>query len=135
MRTRSNHRPSNRIGATVVEFALTVPIVLAFTFAAIEFSRVVMIRHSVDNAVYESARIGIIPGGSADEVREVVDRMLGVINVDDYLVEIVPTTLDTDTPEITVRVSVPLDNNTYLPAQFFAGKSVRRELTLRREGL
>ncbi len=124
-----------RRGTTVVEFALVVPIVLMFTFAAVEFARVVLIRHSVDNAVYEAARIGIIPGGSADEVRAAVDRMLAAISVHDYLVEIVPVALAVDSPEITVRVTVPLDTNSYLPAQFFAGKSVRRELTLQREGL
>lgn len=130
-----SRKPAHRRAATVVEFALVVPIVLMFTFAAIEFARVVMIRHSVDNAVYESARVGIIPGGSADEVRGVVDHMLGVISVNDYLVEVIPAVLEADSPQITVRVTVPLDTNSYLPAQFFAGKSVRRELTLQREGL
>lgn len=119
----------------MVEFALVVPIVLMFTFAAIEFSRVVMIRHSVDHAVYEAARAGIVPGGTSEEMQQVVNRQLAAVRIADYLIEIVPATLQPDTTEVTVRVTVPLDGNSYLPAQLFAGKTVRRELTLHREGL
>lgn len=124
-----------RVGAAVVEFALVVPLVLMLAFAAIEFARVVMIRHSIDNAVYESARLAIIPGGTAADARNETQRLFAVIGITDFLVEVVPPVLALETPEVTVRISVPLDSNSYFPQQFFAGRTLRRELTMRREGL
>ena len=37
--------------------------------------------------------------------------------------------------EVTVTVEIPLDENSYVPNQFFGGRTVVRELTLRREGI
>lgn len=108
---------------------------MTLSFAAIEFARVIMIRHSVDNAVYESARLAIIPGGTAADARAETMRLLSVIGVNDFLVEVVPPVVTPQTPEVTIRVTVPMDTNSYFPAQFFAGRNIRRELTLRREGL
>ncbi len=54
MYTRNDHQLANkkraRRGATLVEFALVVPILFLLFFAAVEFARVAMIRHTVDNA-------------------------------------------------------------------------------------
>jgi len=123
-----------RRGAAMVEFAMMVPIVFTLAFAAIEFARVLMIRHSVDNAVYESARLAMIPGSSSAEAKGESERLLRVVGVTDFLIEIVPAVLEKESPEVTVRITVPLDANSYLPQQFFAGRAIRRELTLRREG-
>jgi Flp pilus assembly protein TadG len=125
----------NRGAAAVVEFALVVPLVLMLAFAAIEFARVIMIRHSVDNAVYESARLAIIPGGTAAEARSETERLFSIIGISDFLVDVVPAVLTAETPEVTVRITVPLDSNSYFPQRFFAGRTIRRELTMRREGL
>jgi uncharacterized protein (UPF0333 family) len=137
MRTSRIHPSSKkrRRGAAVVEFALVVPLVLMLAFAAIEFARVIMIRHSADNAVYESARLAIIPGGSAADARAESARLLSLIGINDFLVEVIPPVLTPDTRDVTVRVAIPMNTNSYFPAQFFAGRTIRRELTLRREGL
>jgi len=133
--TGKTTKPAMRAGATVVEFAMVVPLVLTLAFAAIEFARVVMIRHSVDNAVYESTRLAIIPGGTAADVRNETQRLFSIIGITDFLVEVDPAVLTAETPDVTVRITVPLDTNSYLPQQFFAGQTIRRELTMRREGL
>jgi len=130
-----SHPGRSSAGAAVVEFALVVPLVLLLAFAAIEFARVTMIRHSVDNAVYESARLAIIPGGTATDARNETQRLFAVIGITDFLVEVVPPVLTPETPDVTVRITVPLDTNSYFPQQFFAGRTIRRELTMRREGL
>jgi Flp pilus assembly protein TadG len=133
-RRKDRRHRSARLGATVVEFALVAPLVFMLIFSAIEFARVMMIRHSIDNAVYESARIAIIPGATAADARAETERLLLAIGVRTAIVEVSPATISRDTPQVTVRVSVPLDANSYIPQQFFAGKTLRRELTLRREG-
>jgi Flp pilus assembly protein TadG len=127
-------RLRKRRGATMVEFAIVAPVVILFVFAAIEFTRVISIRHSVDNAVYESARLAMVPGGTATDAQNESRRLLAAMGIKDYLVDVTPAVLTSDSPTVTVRISVPLDANSYLPQKFFAGRTLRRELTLRREG-
>ena len=57
---------------------------------------------------------------------------LGVGNV---AVTVQPAAIDRDSDEITVRIDVPLNENSYVPNQFFGGRSITRQLTLRREGV
>ncbi len=57
----------------MVEFAIVAPLLFLFFFAAMEFCRVAMIRHTADNAVYEGCRVGIIPGATVDEAKAEAD--------------------------------------------------------------
>lgn len=127
-------KPNSRQGAVAVEFAIVVPLLFLFFFAGFEFMRVAMVRHTVDNAVYEGARVGIIPGGTNAEIRAEASRILGTIGINDFNLEVVPANITDATQDITVRVTVPLDRNTYVPANYFLGEVMQRELTMRREG-
>jgi len=124
----------NRQGVTLVEFALVVPIVFLLFFAAIEFSRVAMIRHTVDNAVYEAARVAIVPGATALDAQNEARRVLSSVDVNLPSIVVTPSRIERTTPEVSVRITVPLNANSFVPPQFFAGRSITRELTLRREG-
>lgn len=117
-----------------MEFAVVTPLVVLLFFASFEFCRVSMIRHTADNAVYEAARRGIIPGGTATEARDKAASVLSSLGVQNVSITVVPTTIEKETREVTVRVRVPLDGNSFVPNQFFAGHTVERELTLLREG-
>lgn len=125
---------NDRRGTTSVEFALVAPLLFLFFFAAFEFVRVAMIRHTADNAVYEACRVGIIPGSTTGEVRAEANRIMSTIGATNVGLTVIPGAIDSDTEEITVRIDVPLDQNSYVPNQFVAGRSIVRELTLRREG-
>lgn len=126
---------AHRLGATAVEFAVVAPLVFFFFFAAMEFCRVAMIRHTCDNAVYEAARRAIIPGGTATEASNQATAVLASLGVNSATVNITPAVLSSTTRDVTVRVTVPLDGNSYGPTKFFAGKTITRELTMRREGV
>ncbi len=128
-------KPRQRKGATIVEFAIVAPLLFLFFFAAIEFCRVAMIRHTADNAVYEACRVAIIPGATVGEVNAEATRILGSLGVMNMNIDVIPSEIDRDTDEVTVRIVVPLDDNSFVPNQFFSGRSITRELTLRREGL
>ena len=69
MKTNRSSLRRTRTAAVVVEFAICAPILFLFFFASLEFSRVNMIRQSVENAVYEGARRGIVPGATAANCR------------------------------------------------------------------
>lgn len=131
--TPSRYAPRRR-GTTAVEFALVAPLLFLFFFAAFELVRVTMIRHTADNAVYEACRVGIIPGATTDEVRAEANRIMNTIGAANVNLDVFPGSINGETEEVTVRIDVPLDQNSYVPSNFFAGRSIVRELTLRREG-
>ncbi len=119
----------------MVEFAIVVPLVFTLFFAAFEFCRVAMIRHTADNAVYEACRTGIIPGATKKEVESEAIRIMSSLGVNNVRIDVDPSKIERDTDEVRVRIEVPLDDNSFVPNQFVAGKSIIRELTLRREGI
>jgi Flp pilus assembly protein TadG len=124
-----------REGAATVEFAIVAPLLFLLFFAAFEFCRVAMVRHTVDNAVYEGCRVGIIPGATAGEAETEADRMMSSLGVTDARIKVTPSKIKKETEEVTVRIEVPLDTNSFVPNQFVAGKKIVRELTMRREGI
>lgn len=119
----------------MVEFAIVAPILFLFFFAAFEFCRANMIRHTVDNAVYEAARTGILPGATSGEVRAEAERILNTLGLNTSTIEIIPGTIADDTEEVTVRIDVPLDENSFIAGQFMVGRNIVRELTMIREGV
>ena len=132
---RSAAPASARRGATAVEFVVVAPLLFLFFFAAFEFCRVAMIRHTADNAVYEGCRAGIIPGASAPDAQQQTQRIMNSLGVNNVSVTVIPDTIDRETREVTVRLVVPLDANSFVPNQFVAGRSIVRQLTMRREGI
>lgn len=123
-----------RRGVTTVEFAIVAPIVFLFFFAAFEFCRASMIRHTADNAVYESCRLGMLPGTTIAEIRDQANQVLSTAGITTAQIDIQPPRMELDTPQLTVAITVPLDDNSFVPPNFFGGKSITRSLTLRREG-
>jgi Flp pilus assembly protein TadG len=122
-----------RTAAVVVEFAICAPILFLFFFASLEFSRVNMIRQSVENAVYEGARRGIVPGATAANCRDSAQAVLNSISTSGALVTVTPSVITKDTAEVTVAVAVPVNNNSWVIPVFFADKSISSAMTLRRE--
>lgn len=113
---------------------MVVPILFLLFFGAFEFCRVAMIRHTVDNAVYEAVRRGVVPGASSSDVRAQAERVLSTIGLSSFNINVAPSNIQDETDEVTVTIDVPLDENTFVPATYFVGKQLRRELTMQREG-
>jgi Flp pilus assembly protein TadG len=124
---------SPKRGTTVVEFAVTLPLVLLLFFGSIEFARVNMLRHSAAQAAYEGARRGIVPGASAADVRGAAQGILNSAFASTYTVDVVPSAIVASTPEVTVNISVPLAANSWVVPQFFTGSTLTRSFTLQRE--
>jgi len=126
-------RRQSRQGAVSIEFALTAGLAFLFFFGAFEFSRVAMIRGTIDNAIYEGARVGITPGATAGDVEKKVRDILGFSLVKVANVTIQPNPILFDSKTVTVSVDLPLDRNTFSPARFFNGKSIVRSIRMKRE--
>lgn len=71
-------------GATVVEFALILPLLLLFTFGSIEAAIVLFIRSSMESAVLEASRYGVTGADAtsrADHVLAIVEaRTYGLLD-------------------------------------------------------
>ena len=127
-------RPTERRrGAAMIEFAIVAPLLMLFFFAAFEFCRVAMIRHTVDNAVYEGCREAIIPGATAGSARAKAEEILGTLGLNGATVIVSPATIHNRSPEVTLTIEVALDSNTFVPPQFTGGTRITRTLTMQRE--
>ncbi|MEM8677771.1 MAG: TadE family protein [Planctomycetota bacterium] len=127
--------PRRRRGAVAVEMAMTLPLLLFIVFASVEFGRMNVIRHSVDNAAYEAARKVIVPGATAADADREARQLMNIVGARGVTVQLTPAVIQLDTPEITVEVSVRADQNGFIVPQFFGGKQLVGRCTLTRDTL
>jgi len=123
-----------RRGMTMFEFAMFLSVLFAVFLSVFEFCRVAVIRHTVDNAVYEACLVGMRPGVEARDCEQEARAVLQSIGTVRARVSVEPRTFDESTDEVTVRIEVPLEMNSLMPNPFVADQAVVRELTLRRSG-
>ncbi len=117
-----------------MEFALTAGLAFFFFFAALEFCRVAMIRHTVENALYEGARAGIVPGATVANVSNRAQEILNTLGLRNVSIEVTPNPIRDTTQNVRIRIQVPLDRNLFGPAKFFSGRTVDRTFQMQREG-
>lgn len=126
-------RRTARQGGVTVEFAITAGLAFFFFFAAFEFSRVAMIRGTMDNAIYEAGRVGVLPGATAADVERKCREILSICLIRTANVTVNPNPIADDAPTISVRVDLPLDRNLFAPGIFFTGKTLSRSMQMERE--
>ncbi|WP_442511259.1 TadE/TadG family type IV pilus assembly protein [Novipirellula sp. SH528] len=123
-----------RRGAVTVEFAVAFPILLLFTFAGIEFSRVNMIRNTAINAAYEGARKGIVPGATSSECEQAAIQLLDFVDISGGSAVVSPSNIQPNTESVTVTVTVPITSaNSFITPQYFMGRTITTSVTLPRE--
>jgi Flp pilus assembly protein TadG len=138
--TRTNRIPRrrqttkrSRAGAVVVEFAISAPILFMFFFAALEFGRVNMIRQTIENATYEGSRRGIVPGATADDCRNAAQAVLNTVSTNNADIDVTPSIITQNTTQVTVAITVPINDNSWVSPFFFKNKTLTNSMTLRRE--
>ena len=125
-------RPQPR-GATTVEFAITLPVLLLLVIGMIEFVRMSNVRHAADNAAYEAARHVIVPGASSQEALQKAQDLLARAGVNVSDITISPGTINDSTDQIHVNVSIPLRDNSWLPPALTKDYVITRNCTLMTE--
>ena len=127
-------KPIKRRGAVTVEMAIAIPILFLFVFASLEFCGMNNLRHTIDNAAYEGARRGIVPGATTADVITEVNQILAIVNAQNVTVDVVPATITDETEELTVTVRVPVRGNGWTgPLIFNAGAVLEGECRMLRE--
>lgn len=122
-----------RRGVLTVEMAICIPIVFLILLGAIEFSRMNMLRNSIDNAAYEGARRGVVPGATATDCLNTAVSVLNAVGTKSASVSVAPPIIDDNTTQVTVTISVPLSSNSWGPARFLGGVTLRSVSTKSRE--
>lgn len=122
-----------RRGAVAVEFALTVPVLFAVLFGALEMARMNMIRETVNNAAYDAARTCIVPGATNKEGVDAATAILKYIGITNGTVVVSPSTITDTTPSVTATVTVPYSSNMWFPAVFATSGSASVTCTLTRD--
>ncbi len=127
--------PPARRGALTVEFALVAPLVFLVVFGAIEFARLNMLINTMENAAYEGARRGIVPGATVANVEAESEAILQAVGAVNAHVVVTPAVLTNQSPDVTVRISIPLDDNAWVAPRFTKSVVVTRSCTLNREAI
>ena len=127
---RFKNRKQKR-GSVTVEFALVAPIFFLFVFSGVEFARVHILQNAVENACFEAARRGIVPGASGNSTKVVAEEFLTSSGIADFTVEVNPPTFDPTTTTISVTASVPINaENGFGISGFFNNQSMTKEVSL-----
>ena len=72
----SHVRRTGRAGATILELAITLTILLSLTFGAIEFGYFFFLKNTLQGAAREGTRTAIVPGATNQDVDDTVERVL-----------------------------------------------------------
>jgi Flp pilus assembly protein TadG len=102
-------------------------------FAGLEFARFMYARHSVEQAAYEAARVGIVPGKTPDDVRAIANHILNATGVRNAAVTVTPAAFDSSTATVTVEVSCSYADNSWLKPFFLENAQMRSNITLDHE--
>jgi Flp pilus assembly protein TadG len=70
--TQSRIAPPRRRGAAVLELAMTLMILLMLAFGTIEFAHYFYVKHTMQGAARQGARVAIVPGATYADVVQAV---------------------------------------------------------------
>lgn len=132
---RQHHRiaQDDRHGLVTVELALTLPLYFLLLFAAIEFARVNMVLHTIENAAYEGTRRAILPGATAAQAEATAQEVLDAIGIANPTITVTPSPITGTEVEITVTIGVPLNDNAWISPTFFKDATLTRSCTFSTE--
>ena len=122
-----------RAGAVAVETALTLPILFTVVFASFEFARAHTLMHTADNAAYEGARRGILPGATSTDMENKARDILRCVGTTGAKVTVTPPQITQETKEVTVDIEIPMNTNGFVTGMFFRDKSIHGRCMLNRE--
>ncbi len=115
-----------------------VPVFFLLVFGMIEFGRMVMVQQVITNASREGARQAVLDGATTNEVRNAVNSYLtsGAIKGATITVSPNPPSNAAFGDPVSVTVSVPFNQVSWLPSpMFLGGKTLTASTVMRRESV
>jgi hypothetical protein len=124
----------NRRAAAAVEFALVAPVFFLLVFGMIEYGRMVMVQQVITNASREGARIAVLDGSTTTEVTTRVNEYLTSGSISGATVTVSPnppSNAEFGDP-VTVSVSIPFSQVSWLPSPMYLGATTLTATTIMR---
>ncbi|MCA9044732.1 MAG: pilus assembly protein [Planctomycetaceae bacterium] len=119
--TTTRHSEQPRRGAALVETAVCLPVLLLLTFGAIEASNAIVLKQTLTEISYETARFVTSQGSTKADALQRADEIIAARGLQNVTVDISPdVTVNTPpgTP-ITVTVSAAAASNSIGPQWYF----------------
>ena len=119
-----------------MEFAVVAPLFFLLILGMVEFGRMMMVQQVLTNASREGARIAVLDNTTTADVTTAVDSYLSSGTISGATITISPdppSTAGYGQP-VTVTVSVPFDQVSWLPSpMFLGGNTLEATTVMRRE--
>lgn len=131
--TIQRKRTAKRRGATSVEFALCLPVLLTFVFGILEFSRITQLQQSARLAAFEGARAGISLDATTSDITTAVNRVMSAVSIANYTTTMTPNPLTYSSTSITVTVSLDASQNAWVTWFVKTSRTITATVTLQRE--
>lgn len=130
MKKRYFLEKSRRQGATTVEMASVLPVLLLLVFGFFEAGHALLMNSIVENAAYEGARYGIVPGATEEGARNAAEdialkSILRSVDVGVTINEVSPGVRG-----ITVEVKAPVRENAFLVGPLLGEMTISRSVTM-----
>ncbi|MCE9546746.1 MAG: pilus assembly protein [Planctomycetia bacterium] len=124
-----------RRGAEITELALTLPLFLLLTFGIVEFGRMVMVGEVLTNAAREGSRVAVLPGGTDADCIAAIAHYLNAAKIMTYNTPTIVPSANSATAgtALTVTVSIPLDQASWIPPSWLKGKSLTSKVVMIKE--
>lgn len=121
-----------------MEFAVVSPVFFLLIFGMIEYGRLVMVQQVLTNASREGARVGVLDGSTQADVTTAVNNYLTSARISSATVTVTPnppSSAGYGAP-VTVAISVPFNQVSWLPSpMFLGGKTMTATAVMRRESV
>jgi Flp pilus assembly protein TadG len=125
-----------RRATAAVEFAIVAPVFLLLVFGMIEYGRMVMVQQIITNASREGARTAVLDGATSTSVQTAVNNYLTAGSISGATITVSPNPPSTAQygDPVTVTVSVPFSQVSWLPSpMYLGGTTLTSSTVMRRE--
>lgn len=126
-----SRREVDRLGASVVEFAVVANILIIMILTCMEFARMNMVRNLAQDAAYFAARHAIVPGATEQEAVDEAERIMSSMVTNGFTVDVTP--LNSEATDIRVTVDVDLTQVALFAPYFLPNTNISTVAHMRTE--
>lgn len=118
-------RRAKRRGAAAVEFALVAPLFFMLVMGMVEYGRMIMVQQVITNASREGARRAVLDNATTADVQSLVQDYLenGAVEGATVTVSPSPPSSAAAGDAVTVSVSIPFEDVSWLPGAFYLNET------------
>lgn len=122
-----------RRGASAVEFAVALPLLVALIFAAVEFGRALMVQHMLQEASQAGCRLYCVNDLTQQDAQDMIDTAMSTSGITGYNVTFDPPTkaeIDEHMEPVTVKIDVDYSEVSWISAWFISDAVLAARATM-----